>query len=118
MNYKHLIEAYEVDVQFPDVSGMELLDMLMTRSEIARNEAHLSEEERQRLSAADTLLLRQVKEVYAAIQGVADLASWRRNENFPVTHWWWYLDVVVQLPGLDWVAGLAQGNAKLASVGR
>ena len=34
MSHKELIAAYEVDVQFPDVSGMEHLDMLMTRSEL------------------------------------------------------------------------------------
>jgi hypothetical protein len=37
MSYKELIAAYEADVQFPNVSGMEQLDMLMTRSEIAQN---------------------------------------------------------------------------------
>ncbi len=53
MNYKELITAYEADVQFPDVSGMEHLDMLMARSEIARNEAHLSDAERQRVLNAE-----------------------------------------------------------------
>jgi hypothetical protein len=46
MSYRDLITVYETDVQFPDVSGMEHLDMLMTRSEIAQNESHLSNEER------------------------------------------------------------------------
>ncbi len=36
MRYDKLIRAYETDVQDPEVSGMEHLDMLMTRSEIAR----------------------------------------------------------------------------------
>jgi hypothetical protein len=45
MSYRELITAYETDVQFADVSGMEHLDMLMTRSEIAQNELHLSDEE-------------------------------------------------------------------------
>ena len=31
-----LLSAYEVDVQFPDVSGFEHLDMLLTRSKIGR----------------------------------------------------------------------------------
>lgn len=30
-----LLTAYEVDVRFPDVSGMEHLDMLLTRSALA-----------------------------------------------------------------------------------
>jgi hypothetical protein len=98
MNYEELISAYETDVQFPDVSGMEHLEMLMTRSEIARHEARLSHVERQRVQRADHQLLRHAKQFYASIQAVADLDSWRRNENAPVTHWWWYLDVITQLP--------------------
>lgn len=104
MNYKELIAAYETDVQFPEVSGMEHLDMLMTRSRIAQHASHLSDEERRRVLEADQLLLRQVKQFYQSIQkpltlpSIADLASWRRDENVPVTHWWWYLDVIAQLP--------------------
>lgn len=98
MSYKELIAAYEADVKYPDVSGMEHLDMLMTRSEIARNEPHLSDEERKRLSNADKLLLQKAREFYESIHRIADLASWRRDEKVPATHWWWYLDVIVQLP--------------------
>ncbi len=98
MNYKDLIAAYEVDVQFPDVSGMEHLDMLMIRSEIARHERHLSDEERRRVLQADSRLLQQAGRFYEAIQRVADLASWRRDENIAATDWWWYLDVIAQLP--------------------
>lgn len=98
MNYKELITAYEADVRFPDVSGMEHLDMLMTRSEIAKHESHLSDEERERLLKADRLLLEHAEQFYQAIRQVADLASWRRDENVPETHWWWYLDVIIQMP--------------------
>lgn len=118
MSYHDLIAAYEVDVQFPDVSGMELLDMLLTRSEIASNEAHLSGEERRRVLTADRVLLRQAKQVLTSIQQIADLASWRRNNNFPITHWWWYLDVVMQLPvSFDWITGLTQANLERTPVG-
>jgi hypothetical protein len=98
MSYKELIAAYEVDVQFPDVSGVEHLDMLMTRSEIAQNALHLSDEERMRVLNADRLLLQRAKQFYESIQSIADLSSWRRDESVPPTHWWWYLDVIVQLP--------------------
>jgi hypothetical protein len=97
-NYKELIAAYEVDVQCPDVSGMEHLDMLMTRSEISRNEPHLSGEERERILNADRVLLENARQFYESIQAIADLDSWRRDENVPSTHWWWYLDVIVKLP--------------------
>lgn len=118
MSYRELIAAYEADVQFPDVSGMEHLDMLMTRSEIARNELHLSEEERQRVLNADRLLLQQAHRFYESIQAIADLAIWRRDENVSVAHWWWYLDVIVQLPmPLDLSASLAQQGLELSPTG-
>ena len=79
-------------MQFADVSGMEHLDMLMTRSEIAKNELHLSDEERERVLKADRQLLQRAKQFYKSIQRIADLASWRRDENIPVTQWWWYDD--------------------------
>jgi len=97
MSYKKLLAAYEADVQFPDVSGMEHLDMLMTRSKIAKHEPHLSDEERERLLRADHLLLQQARQFYRSIQEIADLDSWRRDEKAPTTHWWWYLDVITQM---------------------
>ncbi len=98
MNYEELVTAYETDVQFPEVSGMEHLDMLMTRSEIARIEPHLSAALRERVLQADKQLLSRARQFYDAIQTIADLASWRRSELTPITHWWWYLDVLAHLP--------------------
>ena len=98
MSYEKLIRTYEADVQIPEVSGMEHLEMLMTRSEIARSEARLSDAERERVLNADQVLLQHAREFYEAIQKIADLASWRRDESIPTTHWWWYLDIIVQLP--------------------
>jgi len=98
MSYRDLITAYETDVQFPDVSGMEHLDMLMTRSEIAQNELHLSNKERNRVLKADKRLLLQAKQFYKSIQNIADLASWRHDNNVSVKQWWWYLDIIAQLP--------------------
>lgn len=98
MNSKNLLESYETDVQFPDVSGMEHLDMLMTRSEIAKYEAHFTGKEKERLRKADRLLLQNAKKFYSAIRQVADIAIWRADEKTPPSHWWWFLDVVAQLP--------------------
>ena len=101
MNLEQLIAEYEVDVECPDVSGMEHLQMLMRRSEIARSEAHLTGAQQQRLEQVDSLLFQQATHFYEAIQQIADLASWRNNQNVPVNHWWWYLDVVSQLPLIE-----------------
>lgn len=42
--------------------------------------------------------LYQAKQFYEAIQEIADLANWRQQQNVPATHWWWYLDTIIQLP--------------------
>lgn len=99
-NFDELITAYEVDVRFPDVSGMEHLQMLMTRSRIAEaeREYRLNSEQRLRLAEADQMLLSQAGRFYEAIQRIADLAAWRDQENITSEQWWWYMDVLVRLP--------------------
>ena len=99
-SYDELIAAYEVDVRFPDVSGIEHLDMLLTRSKIAKGERYLTDEQRARLAKADQVLLQQAEGFYQAIQEIADLETWRREENVPTSHWWWYLDVLARVPAL------------------
>lgn len=98
--YIELIAAYEVDVRFPDVSGMEHLDMLRVRSKLANHESDLTAEEQVRLLEADKALVRQARHFYNAIRKIADLETWRRDEHISSTHWWWYLDVLAQLPEL------------------
>ena len=53
-----LLTAYEIDVRFPDVSGMEHLDMLLTRSVLAEFERNrpLTVEQCARLAEADRTL--------------------------------------------------------------
>jgi hypothetical protein len=97
-DYERLLAAYEVDVRFPDVSGMEHLDMLVTRSELARGAQRLDAQQRARLDTADQVLLGQARQFYEAIQTIADLEAWRHEQDAPPTHWWWYLDVLAQLP--------------------
>ena len=89
--YEDLIVAYETDVDFPDVSGMEHLDMLINRSEIARGEACLTDKQKVRLSVADKKLLQKAHQFYNAIRSVADVAAWRRTHNISPEEWWWYL---------------------------
>lgn len=36
-----------------------------------------------------------------AIQRIADLEAWRRQQHTPPAHWWWYLDVLAHLPDLS-----------------
>lgn len=99
-DYDEMLAAYEVDVRFPDVSGIEHLDMLLTRSEIAKIERHLTPRQRARLAKADKMLLRRARQFYQAIQQIADLEAWRQDKHAPAAHWWWYLDVLAQVPAL------------------
>jgi hypothetical protein len=100
MNAEERLHAYEVDVQFPDVSGMEHLEMLYNRSEIARVESELSPEQKQRLAKADQMLLRDARLFYTVLQQTVNLKRWREQDDAPSTHWWWYLDVLTQTPAL------------------
>lgn len=93
---KALIESYAIDVQFPQVSGFEVLEMLDLRSEIAEREKKLSEAERQQLEEADRRFLQHAREFYASLSQVADLSEERRRNNVPPSHWWWYLEELVQ----------------------
>ena len=97
MNYDKLIHAYEVDTEFPDVSGIEHLDMLLTRSEIAQIEPELTPEQRRRVYKADQRLIEHAPKFYASIQRIARLEQWRSEHTPQSSYWWWYLDVIAQL---------------------
>lgn len=89
-----LLAAYETDVRFPDTSGMEHFDMLLSRTKLENNKQFLTAEQKDRLAAADEQMARQLDAFYAAIVEVADLAEWREAISPPAKHWWWYLDVL------------------------
>lgn len=97
MDYEELIHAYEVDTEFPDVSGIELLDMLLARSDIARFESELTDEQRTRVYKADQRFIEDAPKFYASIQRIAHLEQWRSEHNPQSSDWWWYLDVIAQL---------------------
>lgn len=111
-----LLFAYETDVRFPDVSGMEHLDMLISRSRLA-NLPDMTMEQQRRLAEADKMLLAQAHEFYQAIAQVADLSEWRKQENAPFSHWWWYFDVVVHLPVSFYPRPFERGLTGLAERG-
>lgn len=95
---------YETDVRFPDVSGMEHLDMLLTRSRIAAHKGELTPEQQARLLDADQRLIHNAERFYQAIAAVADLTDWRNESGVSPEEWWWYLDVLASVPQLS-VAG-------------
>jgi hypothetical protein len=98
MSAEERLYAYEVDVQFPDVSGMEHLEMFYNRSEIAAIESELSPDQKARLAKADQILVRDAHLFYAALQQIVNLKRWREQDNASPDHWWWYLDVLAAAP--------------------
>jgi hypothetical protein len=97
-----LLNAYETDVRFPDTSGVEHFDMLLSRTEIERHKQQLTPEQMDRLAAADEQLAHQVDSFYQSIACVADMAEWRAAVTPAATHWWWYLDVLAHArPSLE-----------------
>ena len=82
-----LLLAYETDVRFPDVNGMEHLDMLLTRTKLEEGKDKLAEEEQEHLAVADQKLTQQASQFYAAIAQVADLAAWRKEVKAPPSYW-------------------------------
>ena len=93
-----LLQHYTVDVEFPDVSGAEHLEMLQIRDKLFEIEATLSTSEKKALAAADRRLVEQAKEFYAALSLFINFEQRRQTHQIPVTRWWWYLDVLAHLP--------------------
>jgi hypothetical protein len=95
-----LLEHYCVDVQHPEVSGAEHLEMLQIRDRLADLEPTLTSEEQKALGEADRVLVERVTAFYQALLRFLDLAAYRREHGIPPARWWWYLDVVSYLPPL------------------
>jgi hypothetical protein len=90
-----LLEKFALSVQYPDVSGFELLELLDMRSKIAGQEVNLTEEERKKLEEADRYFLRNIRRIYANIAQVTNLVEEREKLGVSPSHWWWYLEELV-----------------------
>lgn len=94
----NLLKQYIIDVDYPEVSGVEHLQMLVTRSQLAAIEAQLSEEEQQMLAAADHKLVVYAKSFLAELNRFVNLNEERQQRRVDPAEWWWYLDVLAQAP--------------------
>ena len=95
-----LLKNYLVDVDYPEVSGIEHLQMLETRSQLAKVEPTLSVTERQALAEADHQLATQADKFLMELNRFVDLAQERRRRQPGPDEWWWYLDILVRAPAL------------------
>ena len=91
-----LLQNYLIDTQYPDISGIEHLQMLRNRSKLAELEANLTSDEPQELVAAD--LVFHAKKFFAELSRFIELADERRRLGISREQWWWYLDIIAQLP--------------------
>jgi predicted signal transduction protein with EAL and GGDEF domain len=95
-DYKKWLANYTVSVNFPAVSGFEILEMLQARSHLAQIENSLNAVERAELESADAIFLAHANEFYASLSEIANLRELRAKTNTLPSHWWWHLDKLVQ----------------------
>ena len=93
-----LLKHYQIDVDFPGVSGAEMLEMLLIRDQLAEQEGLLTPVEREVLAVSDRQLLRQAALFHAELSRFIDLAQRRQEKRILPDRWWWHLDVLAELP--------------------
>jgi hypothetical protein len=93
-----ILQHFIIDVEFPDVSGAEHLEMLQLRDKLFEIETTLSAAEKEALAAADRRLVERSGEFYAELARFINFEQRRQTQRIAVARWWWYLDVLAQLP--------------------
>jgi hypothetical protein len=93
-----LLENYKIQVDCPDVSGAEHLETLQIRDRLAELEANFSREDRDVLFSADRKLMINIAKIYRELSRFVDLGSYREQWKISPQKWWWYLDVLSNLP--------------------
>jgi len=93
-----LLNHYLVDVEYPDVSGAELLEVLQIRDKLAQIETTLSRSEREKLTQADCRFIQQASIFHESLSPFINFQQRRQSQQISSQYWWWYLDVLSQLP--------------------
>jgi hypothetical protein len=92
------LKSYSVGVESPNVSGFEHLNTLMCRDKLSGLAESLTRKEKEQLMEADQRLIEQAATFFSELQRVTSLEYERQQRRVPPTHWWWYLDVIANLP--------------------
>lgn len=93
---QELMEYLSEAINYPDVSGFELLELLDVRSRLASREPLFSEDDKVLLEGLDRRFLKMAGLLLSRISEVADLSEVRRRSHSLPSHWWWYLDEIAQ----------------------
>ena len=91
----NLLNSYKVAVQYPEVSGFEVLEILDMRSNLARFENGLTVNEKESLEEADEILFDNLKAFYETIQEIGHLPEFRKRAKALPSHWWWHMEKIV-----------------------
>ena len=78
-----LVVHYRVDVQHPEVSGAEHLEMLQIRDRLAELESTLTSDEQNALAEADRILVARASAFHQELLRFLDLAAYRREHGIP-----------------------------------
>lgn len=94
-----MLQSYCASVRHPDAHGIEHDYMLYLRDGLHDIADQLTADEREALEQADRQLVERAADFLVELSRFVDLDERRRDRNIPPTRWWWYLDVLAQLPG-------------------
>jgi len=93
---QRLVQYYVKAVQFPEVSGFEVLEMLDVRSKLTALESELDAAQRKQLEEADGVFLKSATQFYENLAPLGDLGEMRQRAAVPCSHWWWYLEKLAE----------------------
>lgn len=95
---KRLLRSYCAGVRYPESHGLELDHLLFVRDGLHEAFEQLATQERAEVEAADRILLENAAMVAKSLAETVDIRA-RREELAPgSSRWWWYLDVIANLP--------------------
>ena len=92
-----LLESYKIAVEYYNVSGFEVLELLDLRSKLSELENILTVSEKAILESADGILMDNLKSFYEKIQEIGHLPELRRRAKVLPSHWWWYMDKFISV---------------------
>jgi len=95
-----VVEQYIGHVEFPEVSGAEHLAMLQLRDRIQIVEESLTADKKRAVDDADRRLIESAGAFHAELARFINFEERRKTQGIPPSRWWWYLDVLAQLPNV------------------
>lgn len=92
-----VLDTYCLSLDYLEVSGAELLELLSIRDRIFDLESTFSLEEKNILFNGDRKLIANAAIIYQEISRFINLYEHRQTNHISSQKWWWYLDVLVSI---------------------